>query len=133
MRRQTSEAWKKRIANAQALTHYTVNGKQVPRIKYGDEGAGWGDAPCNGCGVERGQFHVPDCEYEKCPVCGEVSAAASGHTCDIEELREDEPPIRWWQGGRVLDRIELWMKRVIIGAVLAGLAYVAFLYFSAMR
>ena len=133
MTRKMTDAWKRRIGDAQGLTVYTVKGKPHSRIRFGDEQAGWGDAPCNGCGVSRGQFHVPDCEYEKCPVCGELTAAASGHTCEIEELKEIEPPIRWWQGGKLLDRIELWMKRIIIAAVLVGLGYMAFLYISTMR
>lgn len=126
MKRQMTEAWKQRLVDAQELTHYTVKGNKHLRIRYGDEGVGWGDAPCNGCGAVRGQFHVPDCEYEKCPVCGEVSAAASGHTCDIEELREDEPPIRWWAGGKVLDGVEKWLKRLVVAATLATLGYLAY-------
>ncbi len=86
-----SADWPAKIEAAQLLTHYTIAGRKLPRIRFGDEDPRWGQKPCLDCGVLEGWFHVPDCEYEKCPACGQVRAG--GCTCDIEELRdlEDEP------------------------------------------
>src|SRR5262245_33114307 len=82
-----TEDWPEKIQAAQSLTHYTIAGRKHPRIRFGDEGhPGWGEKPCLDCGVLKGQFHVPDCEYEKCPACGEGRAGSC--RCDIEELRE---------------------------------------------
>ena len=88
-----TEDWPAKIQAAQLLTHYTIAGQKYPRISFGDEGhPGWGQKPCLDCGVLKGQFHVPDCEYEKCPACGE--GRAGGCQCDTEELREPgEDPV----------------------------------------
>jgi hypothetical protein len=87
-----TEDWPVKIEAAQALTHYTIGGAKFGRIRFGDEDPRWGGKPCLDCAVLKGQFHVPDCEYEKCPACGAIRA--SGCSCDIEELREpDEEPI----------------------------------------
>jgi hypothetical protein len=125
---QNSIEWQRRIEAAQGVVEFTVAGRKYPRIRYGDEGAGWGQVPCRDCGAHASQYHVPNCEYEKCPVCEIISAAASGHTCDIEELREVEGDVQlaWWQGGSLLDGIERWLKRVIIWGALLAAAYLAF-------
>jgi hypothetical protein len=80
--------WPPRIDQAQSMTHYTEGGVRYPRVRYGDEDPRWGSIPCNGCGVVKGQFHVPDCEFEQCPKCGDGSAA--GHPCEFEELYDAE-------------------------------------------
>ena len=86
------KGWPEKIQAAQLLTHYTISGQKHPRIRFGDEGhPGWGQKPCLDCAVLKGQFHVPDCEYEKCPACRADRAGPC--QCDIEELREpDEAP-----------------------------------------
>jgi len=81
-----SADWPAKIEAAQSLIHYTVGEQKFSRIPFGDEEARWGDKPCLDCAVIKGQFHVPHCEYEKCPACGE--SRAGGCSCDIEELRE---------------------------------------------
>ena len=78
--------WPAKIEAAQALTHYTIDGQQFARIRFGDDDLRWGGKPCLDCAVLKGQLHVPDCEYEKCPACGEIRAG--GCSCDPEELRE---------------------------------------------
>jgi hypothetical protein len=83
--------WPAQVESAQALTHYTIGGKKFGRIPFGEENPIWGERPCHDCAVIKGQFHVPQCEYEKCPACGETRAG--GCFCDTEELREpDEDP-----------------------------------------
>ena len=87
-----SADWPDKIAAAQTLTHYTIGGQRIARIHFGDDDPRWGQKPCLDCGVLKGQLHVPDCEYEKCPGCGEKRAG--GCFCDTEELREPgEEPI----------------------------------------
>ena len=64
---QLASFWPAKIEQAQRQTKYTVT---VPRIRYGDES--WNsrsDIPCHDCGVIKGEFHVPTCDMEQCPVC----------------------------------------------------------------
>jgi len=47
--------------------------KEFPRVRYGEGKEDWDadEHPCRDCGVQKGQFHVPDCRVERCPACGE--------------------------------------------------------------
>jgi hypothetical protein len=76
--------WPERIAAAQALTHYSSDGRPYARIPFGSEDPRWGERPCRDCAVIRGELHVPNCEYEHCPVCKRGSLQSCG--CPIEEL-----------------------------------------------
>jgi len=60
--------WPEKLAGAQRLTHYVC---RVPRIRYGDESSDWkaDEYPCHDCGALKGEFHVPSCDVEECPVC----------------------------------------------------------------
>lgn len=81
------EGWPRRIEESQQVLVYTERGIKYPRIRYGEDDPRWGEIPCNGCGVLKGQFHVVvgPCEYEKCPKCG--AFFSEGHKCDFDELR----------------------------------------------
>jgi hypothetical protein len=79
--------WAERIAEAQSITHVTVDGKLYPRRAYGP------DHPhlqlksrCRDCGVALGRLHVITCCVERCAVCG---GQAYGCMClaDAEEVR----------------------------------------------
>ena len=66
------EGWPEKIEAAQNVPSYTLNGRSVSRIRYGSEQDDWGadSLPCHDCRVLKGEFHVPSCDVEECPVCG---------------------------------------------------------------
>ena len=71
--------WPAKIEQAQQQTTYVVN---IPRIRYGDES--WksrSDIPCGDCGAIKGEFHVPTCDLEQCPLC---RGQALGCGCIVE-------------------------------------------------
>jgi hypothetical protein len=66
------EGWPNKIQSAQSILSYTVDGKAVSRVRYGAEQDNWhaDSIPCHACGVLKGEFHVPNCDVEECPVRG---------------------------------------------------------------
>jgi hypothetical protein len=60
--------WRAKIRASQEITHYLINGRTLPRIRYGGESSDWhaDEVPCHDCGVVKGQFHVPHCDVEEC-------------------------------------------------------------------
>jgi hypothetical protein len=66
------ESWPEKIEAAQSLVSYTLDGRAVPRIRYGNEQDDWGaeQHACHDCRVLKGELHVPGCDGEECPVCG---------------------------------------------------------------
>ena len=99
--------WPAKIEAAQLLTHYTIGGHKHPRVRFGEDDRRVGQNACPGCGVLKGQLHVPGCRYEKCPACGQRSN--EGCICDTVELREpneeqaaptaQRPMVRWLVAG----------------------------------
>ena len=63
--------WHARLEEAQRQTTYSIGGRAVSRIRYGDEGRDWGAArsPCHDCAAIKGELHVPGCDMERCPEC----------------------------------------------------------------
>ena len=73
--------WPEKIMAAQIEKTYWISGVEYSRIPYGEESENWGanSHPCRNCAVIKGQLHVPGCDVERCPVCGEQAI-----TCDCE-------------------------------------------------
>lgn len=75
-------SWEADIKKAQKQTTITKFGKQVQRIKFGDEADDWGGGsgkPCHDCNAVAGQYHIYGCDVERCPICG---GQAIGCECD---------------------------------------------------
>jgi len=83
------EGWPEKIEAAQNVLSYTLSdGRSVPRIRYGSEREDWGadKVPCHDCRVLKGEFHVPNCDVEECPVCG---AQLLSCNCPFDERGTD--------------------------------------------
>jgi len=80
------KGWPKQIDAAQSQRTYIIAGVQRGRVRYGEEAEDWGAKrqPCRDCGVVNGQFHVINCDVERCPVCG-----GQAMSCDCDYELED--------------------------------------------
>jgi hypothetical protein len=81
--------WPQRIEEAQERSWYFVE-THLPRIAWGNESHNRRKQMqhCNDCGVLPGQLHVPSCDQEYCPACGDQALACD---CNLE-ARESPAP-----------------------------------------
>ena len=82
------EGWPEKIIAAQQIVSLPQEGRTIPRIRYGDEHDDWGvhENACPDCRVLKGEFHVPSCKFEECPVCGGELLCCD---CFFEDSMED--------------------------------------------
>jgi hypothetical protein len=85
-----AEHWPERIRQAQAETTYCIDGHQYPRIRFGRERPPMSDAAtCHDCAVLVGEFHVPGCDVERCPLChGQAISCGCADEEDEGEISE---------------------------------------------
>lgn len=89
--------WPKRIERAQHQPFYVVSSAH-DRVKWCDEER-FGEkhessSNCHDCGVLSGQFHVPGCDMEECPLCGGQNISCG---CHHEPLTSNE--MKHWEEG----------------------------------
>ena len=69
-------------ADGCTFTHIkTTDNKFYRREKVGDEGWYSNGEKCRDCGASYGKYHHPNCDVERCPICGEQLISCE---CDIE-------------------------------------------------
>jgi hypothetical protein len=86
--------WPKQIEKAQTEAFYLVTAP-APRIRHGDE-RDWKRTknlpPCHDCAALQGQFHVPGCDMEECPLCHgqNISCGCHHESISAEKLERWE-------------------------------------------
>lgn len=62
--------WPEKLDQAQDYPSYVAS-RVLRRIPYGEESDDWpSEIPCHDCSAMEGEFHVPGCDVEQCPLCG---------------------------------------------------------------
>ena len=64
------EKCQRRLAKAQNVKQFAINGQKYDRVAYGFEEDATSFAKCDDCGAPRGMLHIPECDIEACPRCG---------------------------------------------------------------
>lgn len=77
--------WPDRIEAAQQVQFYKTGDEILPRIRHGEERHKQTmlREACRDCGALIGEFHVPGCDREECPQCGDQ---AFGCNCGLRAL-----------------------------------------------
>jgi len=83
--------WAARISAAQHKPTCWKNGHEFVRIKYGQEEDDWGadSHPCADCGAVKGEYHVPGCDVERCPLCGDQMIG-----CECSSSKKPKKPAK---------------------------------------
>ena len=73
------------------MSRLLIHGKLYEPIKVGDEGDwyfGEPGATCGDCGEAYGKQHLPQCDVERCPLCGgQLLSCDCGPVYDVEDER----------------------------------------------
>lgn len=83
-------SWPAMLVGAQYDLTIRINGEEYDRIAYGRQqgfGEGW-SIPCHDCAALEDQLHVPGCDMEQCPRCGQQLISCP---CSIEVEPEEAP------------------------------------------
>jgi hypothetical protein len=82
---QVIAGWPEALEEAQLVTTTHIGGREVARVRYGEEEDDWGarSGPCHDCYAIQGEFHVEGCDVERCPGCG-----GQRFNCDCEPCDE---------------------------------------------
>ena len=76
------ESWQAQIENAQKMPTVSMSNENLKRIPFGQEQRTFSSLNCGDCGVLASQFHVPGCDAEQCPKCGDQLISCD---CQIDE------------------------------------------------
>ncbi len=68
------------------------DGSIFPRIPFGSENPPWQGERCHDCGVERGGYHHPGCDVERCPACLQQAIACACPHGETESSHGDGGP-----------------------------------------
>lgn len=83
--------WVRRLEESQRIAHLTDRGTKYARVRFGEENPEWGERPC-ACGATKGQYHVlGECEYERCPKCGNMFSEGHRFDCHFVEIDGELP------------------------------------------
>ena len=85
----------RQLKEAQGQPFAKINGALHYRVRYGDEEDDWGAGRselCHDCSAIKGQYHVPGCDVERCPLCGGQAIGCEDDYEYEEEDPPDEPP-----------------------------------------
>lgn len=76
------------------MSRLLIHGKLYEPIKVGDEGDwyfGEPGATCGDCGEAYGKQHLPQCDVERCPLCGgQLLSCDCGPVYDVEDDMSDD-------------------------------------------
>lgn len=82
-------AFPREMLDAQYLVEYIIAGEVFQRIRHGDEvfnGVRHKNERCAECLVKLGEYHVPGCDWERCPKCfGQAIGCGCGDDDKVEE------------------------------------------------
>ncbi len=72
-----------------------MQGKLYAPVKVGDHGDWYEnetDAVCGDCGAKHGEQHLPNCDIERCPICGrQLLSCGCSSIYDIpDDMKQEE-------------------------------------------
>lgn len=84
--KEVASFWPEKLDTAQAYPSYVAS-RVITRVPYGQENADWNtDKPCHDCSAVEGEYHVPGCDVEECPLCGRQALSCD---CNLQWTAEE--------------------------------------------